>query len=97
MSRQAPRDAAAGQFLFQIRQASVVAAATEAGFLAGGRRSIGARVPRHLIEAAKAKTGLSSTTEILEYALAKVALEDDFGAALVARKGKASRDLDLEF
>jgi hypothetical protein len=50
-----------------------------------------------LIEAAKAKTGLSSMTEILEYALAKVALEDDFGAALVARKGKASRDLDLEF
>jgi len=73
-----------------------MAAASDAGLLAGGRSAIGARVPRHLIDAARARTGLTSTTEILEYALAKVALEDDFGAALVARKGRTPRDLDLE-
>ncbi|WP_293346366.1 hypothetical protein [Phenylobacterium sp.] len=96
MAKSSARSASTGQFLFQTRQARVVAAASEAGFLAGGRSAIGARVPRHLIDAAKARTGLTSTTEILEYALAKVALEDDFGAALVARKGRAPRDLDLE-
>ena len=34
-------------------------------------------------------------TDLVEYALAKVALEDDFGAKLVARKGSIRRDLDL--
>jgi hypothetical protein len=33
----------------------------------------------------------------VEYALAKVALEDDFGAKLVARKGSIPPDLKLDF
>lgn len=32
-----------------------------------------------------------------EDALAKVAIEDDFGARLVKRKGTVSPDIDLEF
>jgi len=38
-----------------------------------------------------------SDTELLEYALARVALEDDFGLKLIARQGRVPRDLDLEF
>jgi len=79
------------------RRTLVLAAARGAGLLGGSRSAIGVRVPGPLIEAAKAKTGVSSTTEIVEYALAKLALEDDFGAKLVARRGTIPKDLNLEF
>jgi hypothetical protein len=46
---------------------------------------------------AKQRTGISSTTELVEYALAKVALEDDFGAKLVARRGTIPPDIKLDF
>lgn len=78
------------------RRASVVAAAEEAGLLRGENSHVGARVPHHLLEEAKARSGIASTTDLVEYALAKVALEDDFGAKLVARKGSIPNDLDLE-
>jgi hypothetical protein len=77
------------------RRASVVAAAKEAGLLRGENSHVGARVPHHLLEEAKARTGIASTTDLVEYALAKVALEDDFGAKLVARRGSIASDLDL--
>jgi len=42
------------------------------------------------------KSGVASDTDLLEYALAKVALEDEFGAELVRRKGRITQDFDLE-
>jgi hypothetical protein len=42
------------------------------------------------------RSGITSDTELLEYALAKVAIEDDFGAKLVRRKGRIAKDIDLE-
>ncbi|UVK48398.1 hypothetical protein BPNPMPFG_008071 (plasmid) [Mesorhizobium sp. AR07] len=45
------------------------------------------RVPPELIEAAD--------TELLELALSGLALEDDFGARLVDRKGTIPADIDL--
>lgn len=78
------------------RRTRIVAAAEEAGLLTGAKDNIGARVPKPLLNAAKAKSGLSGTTEVVEYALARLALEDDFGAKLVARKGRIPADLDLE-
>lgn len=56
---------------------------------------IGGRVRRALIEAAKRRTGLASDTELVEYALAKVALEDDFGRRLVHHRGAVPADLEL--
>ena len=50
---------------------------------------------RRLISAAKAKSGIDSQTELLEYALSKVALEDDFGKKLLARKGSVPDDVEL--
>lgn len=77
------------------RRRATVSAAERVGLFDGDRSPVGARVHKRLIEAAKAQTGLSSTTEVLEYALAKVALEDDFAARLIALKGKIPADLDL--
>ena len=53
------------------------------------------RVPAGLIEAAKKRAHVSSDTELLELALSRLALEDDFGALLVRRKGSVPADIDL--
>jgi hypothetical protein len=79
------------------RQSTVLQTVRGAGLLTGASARIAARMPRQLIEAAKARTGITSDTKLLEYALARVALEDDFGMKLVARKGRLPGDVDLEF
>ncbi|HWX28247.1 MAG TPA: hypothetical protein VNZ53_12530, partial [Steroidobacteraceae bacterium] len=53
------------------------------------------RVPAGLIEAAKKRAHVSSDTELLELALSRLALEDDFGVRLVRRKGSVPADIDL--
>jgi hypothetical protein len=80
-----------------LRRRSVVDTAKAAGLLSGENGRIAGRVRRSLIEAAKARTGIVSDTELLEYALAQVALEDDFGRKLIRRKGRVDQSLDLEF
>jgi hypothetical protein len=83
--------------LSSLRLRTVIDAARKLGLLDGENSRIGGRIQRDLVAAAKAKSGIASDTELLEYALAKVALEDDFGAKLVSRKGRIAKDLDLEF
>ena len=80
-----------------LRRRSVVDTAKAAGLLSGENGRIAGRVRQPLIEAAKARSGIVSDTELLEYALARVALEDEFGRKLVARKGHVDSSLDLEF
>ncbi|MFB9984880.1 hypothetical protein ACFSOZ_23025 [Mesorhizobium newzealandense] len=53
------------------------------------------RVSSELIEAAKKRAHVSSDTELLELALSRLALEDDFGPRLVGRKGSIPADIDL--
>lgn len=88
--------APASKAILAQRQAKVAAAAEKAGLLEGVRASVGARIPPGLLEAAKRSAGLNSTTEVIEYALSKLALEDEFGTTLLARKGRAPKDVDLE-
>jgi hypothetical protein len=75
----------------------VIDTARQLGLLDGENSRIGGRIRRDLVAAAKEKSGIASDTELLEYALAKVALEDDFGSKLVRRKGRIAKDIDLEF
>ena len=82
--------------LVAARRRSVVAAAKAAGLLSGDNRTLGARVPDRLVIQAKERSGISSTTDLVEYALAKIALEDDFGGKLVARKGTIPADIKIE-
>jgi hypothetical protein len=79
------------------RRRAVLEAAGEAGLFGGEMGRIGARLRRNLVDAAKAQTGISSDTELLEYALATVALEDCFVETLLVLEGSIPRDLDLEF
>ena len=80
-----------------LRRRTIMDTAQRLGLLRGENGRIGGRVQRDLIAAAKQRTGITSDTELLEYALAKVALEDDFGAKLVRRKGRIAKVIDLEF
>jgi hypothetical protein len=53
---------------------------------------------RRLKSAAKSRldqSGLRSQAELREYAFAKVALEDDYAAKLLAMKGRVTDDVDL--
>lgn len=74
----------------------ILQAAEVAGYLKGEKSErVGGRVSPRLLSAAKAKSGIKSQTELLEYALSKVALEDDYGQKLLARKGRVPDDVEL--
>jgi hypothetical protein len=79
------------------RRNAVLKTAKDAGLFAGATSRIAGRIRKPLIEAARARSGIKSDTELLEYALACVALEDDFGERLLARRGRVPKDIDLEF
>ncbi len=80
------------------RHQATLAHAREAGLLGETKNArIAGRVSSALIEAAKRRSGAISNTEVIELALATLAIEDDFGDALVRRKGSLPRDVDLEF
>lgn len=79
------------------RRHLVVDAARHLGLLDGEQTWIGDRMGSDLIAAAKHRSGITSDTELLEYALAKIAIEDDFGTSLARRKGRITQHIDLEF
>ncbi|MBL0407563.1 hypothetical protein JKG68_26965 [Microvirga aerilata] len=79
------------------RQAVIRNTAARAGLLEGESERIAGRMRTALIKAAKERSGITSDTELLEYALSRVALEDTFAETLTSLRGSVSPDLDLEF
>ncbi|MGB3386997.1 MAG: hypothetical protein WBA88_03345 [Pseudaminobacter sp.] len=77
------------------RNRLVLEQAKAIGLLAAKDTRLSGRVSSELIEAAKKRAHVSSDTELLELALSRLALEDDFGARLVRRKGSVPADIDL--
>lgn len=68
------------------------------GLLSGVKDTIiRGRMPEALVQNAKARTGIQSDTELLEVALANLAVADDFPEWLLSRRGKVSSEIDLEF
>lgn len=79
------------------RNRLVLEQAKALGLLGSAKNTrLSGRVPGELIEAAKKRAHVTSDTELLELALSRLALEDDFGARLVGRKGSIPSDVDLE-
>jgi hypothetical protein len=76
---------------------AVMAAAERSGLLheKGGR--IGGRVSPALVRQAKAQTGIKADTDLIEFALASVALEDKFAESFKAVRGTVDPDLKLGF
>ncbi len=73
------------------RRAALMRAAGERGLLGSKDRQMGGRFSDTLVEEAKRVSGISETTDLLTYALVKVALDDDFGERLLARKGRVPK------
>lgn len=76
---------------------AVLQAAEESGLRAEKDGRIAGRVSTDLIRRAKARTGLTSDTELIEFALANVALDDDFAATFRAQRGTVDSAVKLGF
>ncbi len=72
--------------------------AQQAGLLRGARTEIvRGRMPKALVQKAKARSGVHSDTELIEVALANLAVADEYPAWLLSQRGTVSQDVDLEF
>jgi hypothetical protein len=72
-------------------------AAKRSGLLKEKTARISGRVSPALIAQAKRRTGIESDTELIEFALASIALEDPFPEAFRAARGKIDPDLKLGY
>jgi hypothetical protein len=75
----------------------VMDAAERSGLLKDKSSRISGRVSAALIEQAKRRTGLTSDTDLIEFALANLALEDKFAEAFKTARGKVDPDLKLGY
>ena len=95
----AKRDAVSGSFMtvHETRVEAVMAAAQRSGLLQEKSGRIGGRVSPALVEQAKARTGIETDTDLIEFALANIALEDKFAETFKAVRGRVDPDLKLGF
>lgn len=79
-------------------RSGALALAEEKGLLKGRRTlMIRGRMPEELVAAARQKTGITSDSELLEAALANLAVADDYAEWLFSQRATVDPDLDLEF
>lgn len=80
----------------RLREIMVIA--EQEGLLRGERTQVvRGRMPEALVTRAKKRTGINSDTDLIEVALANIAVEDDYADWLLSRRGAVSREADLEF
>lgn len=93
------RNARTGQFVpvSRARFEAVMKAAAHSGLLGEKSKRIGGRISPELIEQAKKHTGIETDTDLIEFALANVALDDNFGATFRKTRGTVDPDLKLGF
>lgn len=92
------REATTGRFVVsKARFEAVMRAAEKSGLLneKGGR--IGGRVSPALVRQAKRQTGIETDTDLIEFALATVALEDNFADAFKDSRAQVDPKLKLGF
>jgi hypothetical protein len=76
----------------------VLAIAEREGLLRGGRTQIvRGRMPGALVSRAKKRTGIKSDTDLIEIALANIAVGDDYAEWLLSQRGSIDPEVDLEF
>ena len=81
-----------------VGKPDVIRRLAEAQCLVGGKKKhlLSARLDEALVVAAKARTGISSDTALAEYALAAIALGDDYGEWLLSQAGRLDPSFDLD-
>lgn len=91
-------DVETGSFMVATTmRTAVLGRASEMGLVGAELQQVGARLPKRLILQAKKRTGIDSTTDLILFALANLAVEDDFPQAFIAARGKLDPDLDIGF
>jgi hypothetical protein len=85
------------QPLGKARFRAVMKAAKESGLLGEKSTRIGGRTSAQLIAQAKQQTGIEADTDLIEFALASVALKDDFAKTFRETRGKVDPTLKLGF
>ena len=91
------RGASAGQSVSKARFEAVMRAAEQSGLLGEKSGRIGGRVSLALVRQAKRQTGIETDTDLIEFALATVALEDEFAKTFKEARGKVDSELKLGF
>ena len=76
---------------------TVMIAAEKSGLLGEKTSRIGGRISPALIEQAKKQTGIEADTDLSEFALANIALEDNFAAVFKQSRGKVDPNVKLGF
>ena len=81
-----------------MAKVAFVKQAARARRLTVGKRShvLSARLDEALVAAAKARTGIESDTELAEFALASLAIGDDYGEWILSQAGRLGGDFDLD-
>jgi len=75
-----------------------LAMAEQSGLLKGTRAQVlRGRMPKALVDKAKANTGAKTDTELIELALAYVATADEYAEWLISQRGTIPKEIDLEF
>ena len=81
----------------KARFEAVLKAAESSGLMREKSSRIGGRVSAALIAQAKKRTGIASDTDLIEFALANVALADDFAKVFRQSRAKVDPALKLGF
>lgn len=80
------------------RLKEIMTIAESEGLLRGERTQIvRGRMPRALVARAKTRTGIASDTDLIEVALAHIAVADDYPEWLLSQRGTVPPEVDLEF
>lgn len=88
---------AASQTVSKGRVKAVMRAAERSGLIGEKSGRIGGRVSPALVKQAKRQTGIESDSDLIEFALASIALEDNFAEVFKESRGKVDRELELGF
>lgn len=92
------RDGETGRLpVSKARFEAVMQAAEQSGLLNEKSGRIGGRVSSALVKQAKRQTGIETDTDLIEFALATVALEDNFAEVFKKSRGKVDPELKLGF
>jgi len=76
----------------------VMVIAEKEGLLRGERTQVvRGRMPEALVKRAKKRTGIDSDTDLIEVALANIAVADDYAEWLLSQSGTVASESDLEF
>ncbi|MET4214509.1 hypothetical protein [Bradyrhizobium sp. LA2.1] len=79
------------------RVTAIMTAAEHSGLLGEKRARIAGRTSPELIQRAKQQTGIATDTDLIEFALASLALDDKFSETFQETMGSVDPDLKLGF